>query len=246
MSNREIQRLPADILEAIREVSSATASAILSQLGIRDAFLQGPVPRVAGAKAVGPAVTLQFMPKREDLVGDQLQEYGERSSALWQVLEHIQAGDMLVVDARADMRTGCLGEMLITYFNSRGGAGIVVDGCIRDFPHAKEIGVPLWTRGTTPNFASQTNLYPWDFNIPVACAGVLVIPGDIIIADDDGAVVVPSKMAHEVLDKALEHQEWEVFSKTRLEEGGELSKYYPLSDEGRREYEEWYSRQPRS
>ena len=100
------------------------------------------------------------MLKRENLVVGQFQEYGETSSALWEVLEHIQAGDMLIVDARADMRTGCLVEMLIAYFTSRGGAGIVVDGCIRDFPHAKEIRVPLWNRGTTPNFASQANPYP--------------------------------------------------------------------------------------
>ncbi len=82
-------------------------------------------------------------------------------------------------------------------------------------------------------------MWPWDFNVPIGCGGVLVIPGDIIIADDDGAVVVPAKLAPELAKKATEHEEWEVFSRLRLQQGGALKTYYPLSEEGRREYEEW-------
>ena len=182
------------------------------------------------------------MPKREDLLGAQQQEYTERKTALWQVLEHVSPGDVMVVDARGDMRTGCFGEMLLTYFKTRGGIGVIVDGCIRDYPHVGHFGLPLWTRGFTPNYASQTGLFPWDFNVPAACAGVLVIPGDIIIADEDGAVVVPVKLAQEVLEQALEKEEKEEFSRMKLEQGGELRKYYPLSEEGQREYEEWRHR----
>jgi regulator of RNase E activity RraA len=80
-------------------------------------------------------------------------------------------------------------------------------------------------------------------NVPVACAGVLVMPGDIIIADDDGAVVIPIALAPELAKRAGEHAEWEVFTKLRLRQGGDLRKYYPLNDEARVEYEAWKKEQ---
>ena len=235
----EVKRPTNELIEGLYEVSSATASAILAHMGIRDCFLQGPVCRTPGMKVAGPAVTLQFMPKREDLLSEQEQENIEKKTALWQVLEHISPGDVLVMDARGDMRTGCLGEMLLTYFKTKGGAGVIVDGCIRDYPKVRNFDVPLWTRGVTPNYASQTTLFPWDFNVPVACGGVLVIPGDIIIADDDGAVVVPINLSEKVMTQALGKEEKEKFSRMKLEQGGQLTKYYPLNDEAKKEYEIW-------
>lgn len=228
-----------DILEKLRDVSSATASAMLHKMGIRQTFIKGPLPRVPGAKVVGSAVTLQFMPQREDVASGVRQEHAEKVSALWSVFETVEPGDILVVQAWGDMYTGCMGEMLATYFKTRGGIGIVVDGCVRDWPRIQEIGVPLWTVGFTPNYASQSTLFPWAYNVPVAVSRVLVLPGDIIIADDDGAVVVPAKLAETVAQATLEHEEWEVFSRIKLAEGGELRKYYPLNDEGWAEYQEW-------
>jgi regulator of RNase E activity RraA len=137
------------------------------------------------------------------------------------------------------MGSGIFGEMMLTYFKGRGGAGVVIDGCIRDYPHAKDLGLGLWLRGVTPNFHTQTNIAPFAVNVPVACGDTLVMPGDIIVADDDGVVVVPVKLAPELLAKANEHVEWEDFSRLRLSQGGDLRKYYPLSDEARAEYEEW-------
>lgn len=132
--------------------------------------------------------------------------------------------------------------MLITYFKAQGGAGIVVDGFIRDAPRMQKIGVPLWVRGFTPNYASQATLFPWAFNVPIACSRVLVLPGDIMIADDDGAVVIPCKVAPEIARLTLEHEDWEAFSRMKITDGGALLKYYPLSDEGRQEYEAWRQR----
>jgi regulator of RNase E activity RraA len=116
---------------------------------------------------------------------------------------------------------------------------VVIDGCIRDYPKAKELGLGLWLRGVTPNFHTQTDIYPFAVNVPVACADTLVLPGDIIVADDDGAVVVPATLAPQLLRAAGEHAEWEEFSRLRLAEGGDLRKYYPLSEEARAEYEAW-------
>jgi regulator of RNase E activity RraA len=129
--------------------------------------------------------------------------------------------------------------MLVTYFKGRGGAGILVDGYIRDWPKVRELDVPLWTRGATPNYASQSGQFPWAYNVPVALSRVLVIPGDILIADDDGAVIIPVKMAPAIVKHTLEHEEWETFSREKLAAGGSIWKYYPLSEEGRREYEQW-------
>lgn len=84
---------------------------------------------------------------------------------------------------------------------------------------------------------------PHAVNVPIACADTLVMPGDIIVADDDGVVVVPAALAPELLKKASEHSDWEEFSRMRLSEGGDLRKYYPLSEEGRKEYEEWRASQ---
>lgn len=232
-----------EIIQRLYQVGSATASATLHKMGIRQTFIQGPVPRLPGAKVVGPAVTLQFMPQREDVASGIAQEQVEKVSALWAVFETVQAGDVLVVQAWGDSYTGCMGEMLMTYFKGRGGSGVVVDGCIRDWPRVQEIGVPLWTRGFTPNFASQATLFPWAYNVPIACSRVLVLPGDIVIADDDGAVVVPVQVVPQFLEQTLAHEEWEVFSRIKLAEGGSLKKYYPLNEEGWREYEEWRKHQ---
>jgi regulator of RNase E activity RraA len=154
-------------------------------------------------------------------------------------LYHAQPGDIVVVDARGDLSSGIFGEMMLTYFMGRGGAGVVIDGCIRDFPKAKGLGLGLWLKGVTPNFHTQTNIFPMAVNVPVACGDVLVMPGDIVVADDDGAVVVPIAMAPQLLAKASEHAAWEDFSRMKLAEGGDLRKYYPLSAEGEVEYEAW-------
>ena len=159
------------------------------------------------------------------------------------VLYHTQPGDVVVVDARGDMSSGVFGEMMLTYFCGQGGQGAIVDGCIRDFPHARELNLGLWLKGTTPNFHAQTNIFPHAVNVPIACGDTLVMPGDIIIADDDGAVVVPINLAPELAEKATEHAEWEVFSRMKLAEGGDLRKYYPLTDEARVEYEAWQKEQ---
>jgi regulator of RNase E activity RraA len=213
----DIQRPDPALIAALRGIGSATASGELRRLGIRSAFINGPVAMTPGASVVGPALTLQFMPKREDLYPEA--EYVAPERQLHRhALYHAQAGDIVVVDARADMTSGVFGEMMMTYFRGRGGLGVVIDGCIRDSAAIKKLGLGLWIRGVTPNF-----------------------PGDLIIADDDGAVVVPISLAPQLAAKAGAHVEWEEFSRLKLAEGGDLRKYYPLSDAARAEYEQWRS-----
>ena len=238
IQTQDIKRPERSLVASLAHIGSATASGELRRLGIRSAFIQGPVAMTPGASIVGPALTLQFMPKREDLYPDA--EYVDPESQLHRhVLYHTQPGDIVVVDARADLISGVFGAMMMTYFRGRGGLGVVIDGAIRDFAEIKALGLGLWLRGVTPNFHTQTNIYPFAVNVPVACGGVTVMPGDIIIADDDGAVVVPIALAQQLADNATEHVEWEEFSRIKLAEGGDLRRYYPLSDAARPEYEAW-------
>ena len=183
------------------------------------------------------------MPKREDQYA--VDEYADPEKQLHRhALYHTQPGDIIVVDARGDLHSGVFGEMMLTFFMGRGGIGAVIDGCIRDFPQVlKDLDIGLWLRGTTPNFHTQTNIVPFAVNVPIACGNTLVMPGDIIVADDDGATVVPAQLAPELTEKAQAHAEWEDFSRMKLAEGGHLRKYYPLSEEARAEYEAWRAEQ---
>jgi regulator of RNase E activity RraA len=234
----DIQRPDRRLVEALREIGTATISSELRNLGIRNAAITGPRAFTTGKISAGPALTLQFMPMREDQFG--AAEYDDPEKQLHRhVLYHAQKGDMVVVDARSDMDSGIFGEMMLTYFAGLGGEGVVIAGCIRDSAKTRELGIGLWVRGVTPNFHAQTNIFPFAVNMPIACANTFVMPGDIIVADDDGAVVVPVAMAEQVIDVGSRHAEWEEFSRLRLSQGGDLRKYYPLRADAEAEYLAW-------
>lgn len=242
-TSKDIKRPPKAQVDKLRALGAATIAGTLSHHGIRNPHIQGPVSWLKGKAIAGPALTLLMMPKREDLYGDG--EYNDPEKQLHRhVLYHTQPGDVVVVDARGDMTAGIFGEMMMTYFKGKGGAGMVIDGCIRDYPGQQDLDMPLWIRGLTPNFHTQTGLMPFDFNCPISCGGVTVIPGDIIVADDDGAVVVPAALAETIIEEASAHHEWEEFSKIKLLEGGDLRRYYPLHPDAQGEYEAWRKLNP--
>lgn len=236
-----VPRLDPALIAAFQEVGSATACAKLHQIGITKTFIEGPRTNTPGARAVGRAITLQFMPMREDIYSDAgvTQEYVERATALWAVLDFIEPGDFLVAQAYGTLKSGVVGEMLAHHLHNRGGVGLVADGGIRDSAKLADIDMPIWSLGPTPHYASQGELLPWGYHVPVAIGGVLVLPGDIVIADDDGAVVVPIGKAAHVLEASRHHEAWEVFSRMKLSQGGALRRYYPLDDIGQAEYDQW-------
>lgn len=235
---RAIERPSAAVIEALRHIGSATASGELNRLGLKGCTIIGPTPWTPGTTVVGPALTLQFLPKRADVYEDA--EYVAPERQLHRhVLYQSAPGDVVVVDARGEMSCGVFGEMMMTFFKGRGGAGVVIDGCLRDIGPIKELGLGLWIRGATPNFHTQTVQFPAAINVPIACGGALVVPGDVIVADDDGAVVVPSSAVPQLVERAGAHAEWEEFSRLRLSQGGDLRTYYPLSEGARAEYEAW-------
>ena len=234
----KITRPPADLVERVRQVGAATASATLAHMGLRNCAITGPVSWNRGKVIAGPAVTLQMMPKREDLFEDG--EYADVETQLHRhVLYQVEAGDVVVVDARGDMTSGIFGDMMMTYFKGRRGAGVVIDGCVRDIAKVQLLDIPMWLRGATPNYHAQTSLMPYAVNTAVACGGVTVVPGDIIIADDDGAVCVPVAQAEAMIDKAHKDHGWEGFSRMKLLAGEPLQRYYPLHQDAWSEYEAW-------
>ena len=242
---KDISRPPRDLVDQLAGIGSATLSSELNRhFGVRDPQIRGPRPLKKGRTVAGPALTLQCMPKREDLYGDD--EYRDPERQLHRhVLYPTQPGDVVVVDARGDLGSGIFGEMMLTFFAGQGGAGVIVDGCIRDSAKAAELDIGIWVKDVTPNYHAQTNIIPFAVNVPIACGGVLVMPGDIIVADDDGAVIVPAALAAPLAEVAGQHAEWEEFARLRLAAGGHLRKYYPLNAEGEAEYRDWREAQAR-
>ncbi|TSD83972.1 ribonuclease activity regulator RraA [Mycobacterium sp. KBS0706] len=242
---KDIARPPRALCDALAAIGTATLSSELAQhLGIRDPQIRGPRPLKKGRTIAGPALTLQCMPKREDLYG--AEEYGNPELQLHRhVMYPTQAGDVIVVDARGDLGSGIFGEMMLTFFAGRGGVGVVVDGCIRDSAAAAELDLGIWVRDVTPNYHAQTGIIPFAVNVPIACSNVLVVPGDIIVADDDGVIVVPVGLASRLVEIAGQHTEWEEFTRTCLSQGGDLRKYYPLTKEAEAEYRAWRDAQGR-
>jgi len=235
----DIERPSPDLIKRLEGIGSATASGELRKLGISSPVIEGITSFVPRKSIVGPAITLQYLPKREDQYPE-AGEYREPDSQVHRhALYHAQAGDIVVVDGRGEVSSGVFGDMMLTYFKGRGGLGIIIDGAIRDFGDAKKLGLGMWLKGVTPYAHTVTVQFPYAYNVPIDCSGTLVIPGDIIIADDDGAVVVPAALAEQLAEAGGEHSEWEVFTRKKLSEGGDLRKYYPLNDEAKAEYEEW-------
>ena len=243
MDVKDITRPDPTLADRLAAIGAATTSSELNRIGLRNCHIRGPVALNRGYSVAGPALTLQMMPKREDLF-----EGGEYDNPELQLHRHVmypaKAGDMIVVDARGDMDSGIFGEMMLAFVAGRGGKGVVIDGCIRDAGPASGIDLGIWARGATPNYHAQTNIIPYAVNVPIACGGTFVMPGDLIVADDDGAVVVPVALAAKIVEVAGEHAEWEEFSRLRLSQGADLEKYYPLSDEVQDEYIAWRNAQP--
>ena len=240
-----IRSIDPELVDAFRRVSAATATTTLHRMGITKTFIQGPRTNKPGARAVGRAVTLQYMPMREDVYyGEEAalaqgREERTTTSALWQVLDLIEPGDFLVVQAYGSLKSGVVGEMLAHHLHNRGAVGLIADGGVRDTGRLAKIDLPVWSVGSTPHYSSQGELQPWGYHVPIAVGGVLVLPGDLIVADDDGAVVVPINLAQQVLDASTTEEEREIFSRMKLSQGGLLAQYYPLDEVGRAEYEQW-------
>jgi len=226
--------VPEATLEALRGIATATLSTQLQKRGIRNAFMAGLRPTRPDLRLVGIAHTLRYVPVREDVVAADTSELNAQKAAV----ESIAPGEVLVIDARNEPGAGTIGDILALRALRRGAAGIVTDGGLRDSPAVAELDIPTYFRAPHASVLGLLH-FPLESNVPVACGGVLVLPGDVIVGDAEGVVVIPAQLAEEVARDAAEQELAEQFAYERVGEGESIRGLFPLGDERRAEFEAW-------
>jgi regulator of RNase E activity RraA len=158
-------------------------------------------------------------------------------------IEEIRPGEVLVIEARGDPAAGTIGDILALRAQVRGAAGIVTDGAIRDSAVLARLEIPTYHAAVHPAVLGRRHV-PWETGVTVACAGVTIQPGDVIVGDADGVVVLPPRIAAEVLAEAREQERQEEFIASRVALGEPLDGLFPLSENRRPDYEAWLAQQP--
>jgi len=229
-----------ETLEQLRHVSTATLTTQLFKRGLRNVFLQGVAPLAKPAPCtpnlVGPAFTLRNIPAREDL--DHVGVFQDPDHPQRKAVETAPVGSVLVQDCRGERSVASVGSILALRLAKRGVAGMVSDGPVRDSGTIAALGLPIWCAGASAplNLAKH---HAVDMNVPVACGGVPVYPGDIVVADVDGVVIVPREMAADVARDAAEQEQLEAFIAQRIDEGRPLRGTYPPNEETMAAYAQW-------
>ncbi len=209
----------------LEKVSTATLTTVLFKRGLRNVFIQGIFQLTKRRRMVGEAYTLRYIPAREDL--DQLGAFEGRGCP---------PGQVLVMDARRDASAATGGDILMTRLMVRGAAGIVTDGGLRDTPTIEQLGFPVYcaARSAPLNLVRH---HAVDTQVPIGCGGVPVYPGDVLVGDAEGVVVIPAKIAAEVAEEAAKQTEFEDWVEEKVKEGRSIFGLYPPSPETRAEFE---------
>jgi len=230
-----------ETLALLRRVSTATLTTQLFKRGLRRAFMQGVRPLGAyDGNLVGPAFTLRNIPAREDL--DSVAVLTDPAHPQRRAIEITPAGHVLVIDCRGDVGAACAGQILVTRLARRGVAGLVADGGIRDAgPIGEMPQFPVFCAGPSAplNLARH---HAVESNVPIGCGGVAIYPGDLIVGDRDGVVVLPSAMADELARDGAEQEELETFLLQRVADGAALPGTYPPDAATRAAFEQWRRR----
>lgn len=228
-------------IECLKRTSTATLTTQLFKRGFHNVFMQGVRALAAyGENLVGPAFTLRYIPSREDI-----DRYGVKPDAnelQREALEAAPPGSVLVMDCRGDARAAAGGEVYMHRLRVRGVAGVVSDGGIRDSAAIAAMAYPVFCAGPSAP-VNKVIHHPLEYGRPIACGGVAVYPGDIVVADGDGVVVIPVHLAHEVAEAAAEQEAMEAFVVERVKEGRPLAGFYPVSDATREAYRAWITNQ---
>jgi regulator of RNase E activity RraA len=222
-----------DLLDGLRTVSTATLASQLRKRGLNGLTLDGLRSTRPGTRMAGYARTVRYLPLREDLTG--------RSAGLnaqKQAIEEIRPGEVLVIEARGEPAAGTIGDILALRAQVRGAAGIVTDGAIRDSAAIARLEIPAYHAAVHPAVLGRRHV-PWETQVAVACAGVTIQPGDIVVGDADGVVVLPPVLAAEVLADAQEQERQEEFIAGRVAQGDSIDGLYPLTDRTRPAYQAW-------
>jgi len=214
--------------EKLKGISTATLTTCLFKRGLRNQFLQ-EVHRInpQTGSMVGEAYTLRNIPAREDL--DQLSVYQDRSHPQRKAVEECPPGAVLVIDSRRDAQAASAGGILVSRLMQRGVAGVVTDGGFRDSPEIAGLAIPAYhSRPSAPT--SLTRHHAVDINLPIGCGGVAVFPGDVMVGDAEGVVVIPAHLADEVAAEAAEMTVFEDFVTEEVSKGRSILGLYPPTD----------------
>ncbi|MSP48966.1 MAG: ribonuclease activity regulator RraA [Alphaproteobacteria bacterium] len=229
--------LDRNLIDTLRGVSTATLTMQLLKRGLRRVAMEGVRPMVPMTqRMVGEAFTLAYLPLREDLSDYAVlarPDYAPRRA-----IEEAPAGAVLVIDARGEAATGIVGDILTARLRARGVAGIVTDGGLRDVEATVPLGLPIYAAGpaSPPSIAGLSGA---GMQGPIGCGRVAVIPGDVIVGDQDGVVVVPKALASEVARDGAEQERLERFIQIKILAGAATPGVYPANDVTRAEYKDW-------
>jgi 5-oxopent-3-ene-1,2,5-tricarboxylate decarboxylase / 2-hydroxyhepta-2,4-diene-1,7-dioate isomerase len=230
--------MPGELTEGVRgqlnHVSTATLTSQLQRRGIRSTFFGGLRPIKEGQRMLGYAHTLRYVPLREDLQS----QLGGRQNAQRRAIESLQADEVLVIEARGDPDAGTIGDIYVSRAIALGATGIVTDGALRDTPAIKELAIPVYHRASHAATYGRVHM-PLERQIPIACAGVTVMPGDVVVGDGEGAVVIPAALVAEVAEDAYQQELEEEWALGRVTDGESTIGVFPVSPERRPEFEEW-------
>lgn len=224
--------------EQLKQISTPTIATILFKLGLRNQFIQGVKPLAPGKpNMVGEAFTLRYIPAREDL--NPITVFKDPKHPQRVAIETCPAGAVLVMDSRKSARAASAGSLLITRLMIRGAAGVVTDGGFRDSPVIAKLPFPAFHKAPS----APTNLtlnQAIDINVPIGCGDVAVFPGDVIVGDDDGVMVIPAHLADKVAEEAQKMELYEAYVAEKISEGRSIIGLYPLAtEENKIDFENW-------
>jgi regulator of RNase E activity RraA len=230
--------LNAETRNRLKGVSTATICTALYKRNLRNQFIQDVRPlNPNGASMVGEAFTLRYIPAREDL--NPISVFEDREHPQRKAVEECPPGAVFVIDSRKDPRAASAGSILVTRLMVRGVAGIVTDGGFRDSPDIALLDFPAYhNRPSAPT--NLTHHQALDINCPIGCGDVAVFPGDIVVGDREGVVVIPARLADEIANEAFEMTAYEDFVGEEVRKGRSILGLYPATDEkSRRDFAEW-------
>ena len=222
------------IADALRATSTGTIHTVLLKKGIRRTWMQGPRPTFhAGERIVGPAFTLRFVPAREDLATPESWSSPISTRA---AIEAMPEGCITVVDAMGVPGAGVFGDILCARMKKRGVQALVTDGVMRDGTGCESTGLPIWCAGiAAPSSVTGLTFVGW--NEAIGCGGTAVFPNDIIVADGDGAIVIPAALVEDVAKAGPDQELLEMWIMKEVERGMALPGLYPMNAETRARYE---------
>ncbi|GHT80460.1 ribonuclease activity regulator RraA [Betaproteobacteria bacterium] len=218
-------------------VGSANIANVLLRHGFRNVYLTGLAPlRPEQGQLVGRAYTLRFMPAREDV--DSMDNYARDDNKHRCAIEECPPGAVLVIDTGGNTRAAAMGDMMALRLKRRGVAGVVTDGGYRDAPAIIATGLPCYQKQAAPP-ATPIALHPVELDGPVGCAGVAIYPGDVIVGDAEGVVLIPAALVDEVAERALDAVEYEAFAALHIARGRSIFGLFPATPASRAEYDQW-------